>query len=427
MANNSMQTHNPTKPNPIQTTTNQPINLLSVINGREGILSALSDDEYFKNIPPGYRFQPSDKELIFDYLIKKINNEELPRNRIYMVKLYEFNPENLAARFKASGNNEWYFFTPRDKKYKGGSRPNRAAGDGYWKATGADIIIKHNGKEVGYRKSLVYYKGKHPGGTKTNWIMQEFRVKNPPAPVQTTENSMRLDDWVLCKLYKKIRRNRNRKQEANDNTAEVEEEEIQYPNDNTDEVVDEEIQNPHDDTDEVDGEEIQNPTARNYIVALEEPLHRNEAEAPITWTYPQPLNVIPSIRFFNPGESSLSDAIPGVHDIPFNHQAGIPGGHSIPFDHQAGMNSVYIDNFPAPVYMDPSMHPEPQNHILGNRFTCGACPHYPMNHTPMLIPGSQHEQIHGTLWAERNLIHAFDYYCAAIMNEIPGNSPDSDQ
>ncbi|KAI3472443.1 hypothetical protein Pfo_029563 [Paulownia fortunei] len=300
MENNPTQTHNPANPVPIQNIMNQPV------NGGGEILSKLSDDEYFKNIPPGYQFRPNDTELIVDYLIKKINNEELPRNRIYMVKLYEFNPENLAERFKAGGKNEWYFFTPRDKKYRGGSRPNRAAGDGYWKANGGDKPIKHNGEEVGCRKSWVYYQGKPPNGAKTNWIMQEFRVKNPPAPVQTTENSMRLDDWVLCKLYKKI------------------------SNSNTDEVV---------------KEEIQIPKVRNSRVAVEEP---------------QPLNVDSPVRFFSPAPISMA--------------------------------------------MTPPMYPEHQNHILGNGFSSGGDPQYPMNHKPILVPGSQDEQIHGTLEADSSFL-----------------------
>lgn len=75
------------------------------------------------------------------------------------------------------GEKEWYFFSPRDRKYPNGSRPNRTAGSGYWKATGADKPIGHP-KAVGIKKALVFYEGKAPKGEKTNWIMHEYRLAN---------------------------------------------------------------------------------------------------------------------------------------------------------------------------------------------------------------------------------------------------------
>lgn len=89
-----------------------------------------------------------------------------------------FNIENYAVL----GDNEWYFFTPRDRKYPNGDRPNRAAGTGYWKATGADKPIMDNNITVGFRKALVFHQGKPPNGNKTNWIMHEFRVNESPRP-----------------------------------------------------------------------------------------------------------------------------------------------------------------------------------------------------------------------------------------------------
>lgn len=79
------------------------------------------------------------------------------------------------------GEKEWYFFTPRDRKYPNGSRPNRAAGNGYWKATGADKPIrpKESSRHVGIKKALVFYSGKAPKGVKTNWIMHEYRLADP--------------------------------------------------------------------------------------------------------------------------------------------------------------------------------------------------------------------------------------------------------
>lgn len=76
------------------------------------------------------------------------------------------------------GQREWYFFTPRDRKYPNGSRPNRSAGRGYWKATGADKPISPKGctRPLGIKKALVFYHGKAPRGIKTDWIMHEYRL-----------------------------------------------------------------------------------------------------------------------------------------------------------------------------------------------------------------------------------------------------------
>lgn len=88
------------------------------------------------------------------------------------------------------GEKEWYFFSPRDRKYPNGSRPNRAAGTGYWKATGADKPIGHP-KPVGIKKALVFYAGKAPKGDKTNWIMHEYRLADVDRSARK-KNSLRV-------------------------------------------------------------------------------------------------------------------------------------------------------------------------------------------------------------------------------------------
>lgn len=85
----------------------------------------------------------------------------------------------------------WYFFTPREKKYPNGARPRRSAGDGYWKATGSDKDVVHNNVVVGFRKSLVFYRGKPSMGKKTDWMMHEFKV-NDPSPRKQGRNNMRV-------------------------------------------------------------------------------------------------------------------------------------------------------------------------------------------------------------------------------------------
>ena len=76
------------------------------------------------------------------------------------------------------GEQEWYFFSPRDRKYPNGARPNRAATSGYWKATGTDkpILTTYGHHKVGVKKALVFYGGNPPKGVKTNWIMHEYRL-----------------------------------------------------------------------------------------------------------------------------------------------------------------------------------------------------------------------------------------------------------
>ncbi|CAK9156665.1 unnamed protein product [Ilex paraguariensis] len=107
-------------------------------------------------------------------------------------------PEN----YQPSGEREWYFFTPRKRKYKNGDRPNRATVDGYWKATGVDKSISSNDIVVGFKKVLVYYSGKASGGDKTSWIMHEYIAKNGPRRPKGSSD-MRLDDIILCRIYKK--------------------------------------------------------------------------------------------------------------------------------------------------------------------------------------------------------------------------------
>ncbi|XP_066312781.1 NAC domain-containing protein 68-like [Miscanthus floridulus] len=165
--------------------------------------SGRRDAEAELNLPPGFRFHPTDEELVVYYLCRKVARQQLPVPIIAEVDLYKFDPWDLPEK-ALFGRKEWYFFTPRDRKYPNGSRPNRAAGRGYWKATGADkpIAPKGSGRVAGVKKALVFYSGKAPRGVKTDWIMHEYRLADADrAPGK--KGSQKLDEWVLCRLYNK--------------------------------------------------------------------------------------------------------------------------------------------------------------------------------------------------------------------------------
>ncbi|XP_060188953.1 NAC domain-containing protein JA2L-like [Lycium barbarum] len=150
------------------------------------------------SLPPGFRFYPTDEELLVQYLCRKVAGHDFSLRIIGDIDLYKFNPWDLPSK-AIFGEKEWYFFSPRDRKYPNGSRPNRVAGSGYWKATGTDKVITTEGRKVGIKKALVFYIGKAPKGAKTNWIMHEYRLSEPSRKI----GSSRLDDWVLCRIYKK--------------------------------------------------------------------------------------------------------------------------------------------------------------------------------------------------------------------------------
>lgn len=149
-------------------------------------------------IRAGFRFFPTDEELLVQYLCRKVAGHHFPLQIIGEIDLYKFDPWDLPCK-AMFGEKEWYFFSPRDRKYPNGSRPNRVAGCGYWKATGTDKIITTKGRKVGIKKSLVFYEGKAPNGSKTDWIMHEYRLSEP----SRKHGSSKLDEWVLCRIYKK--------------------------------------------------------------------------------------------------------------------------------------------------------------------------------------------------------------------------------
>lgn len=133
--------------------------------------------------------------------------------RIWVIIFFYYVIKKKSA--KASyGEQEWYFFSPRDRKYPNGARPNRAATSGYWKATGTDkpvIASSEGNRKVGVKKALVFYGGKPPKGIKTNWIMHEYRLadnksgggnnnKPPGFIIGGKKNSLRVRILNLCQF-----------------------------------------------------------------------------------------------------------------------------------------------------------------------------------------------------------------------------------
>lgn len=150
---------------------------------------------------PGFRFHPTEEELVGFYLRSMVvGSPRLEVELINVLDLYRYDPWELPAMAFMQGEREWLFFCPRDRKYPNGARPNRVTASGYWKATGTDRQVRraHDAKAIGLKKTLVFYTGKAPRGRKTEWIMNEYRLPQNEQHLRSLKDPVRLIAGSSC-------------------------------------------------------------------------------------------------------------------------------------------------------------------------------------------------------------------------------------
>ncbi|TYG67564.1 hypothetical protein ES288_D05G085900v1 [Gossypium darwinii] len=140
---------------------------------------------------PGFRFSPTDVELISYYLTKKLEGYEKCVEVIPEIEICRYEPWDLPDKSVIKSDNEWFFFCARGRKYPNGSQSRRATEQGYWKATGKERNVKSGSNVIGTKRTLVFHTGRAPKGERTEWIMHEYCM-----------NGKSQDSLVVCRLRK---------------------------------------------------------------------------------------------------------------------------------------------------------------------------------------------------------------------------------
>ncbi|THU68193.1 hypothetical protein C4D60_Mb08t01330 [Musa balbisiana] len=163
------------------------------------------------SLPPGYRFYPTEEELIGFYLRNKLEHrgEDKMEQVVPVAHVHRFDPWQLPTM---SGEpcrrdeEQWFFFCPRQEREAHGGRPTRITASGYWKATGSPThVYSSMNRVMGVKRTMVFYLGRAPNGTKTHWKMNEYRAleESATSTIHSSAAPKSRSEFTLCRIHTK--------------------------------------------------------------------------------------------------------------------------------------------------------------------------------------------------------------------------------
>ncbi|GMH15051.1 hypothetical protein Nepgr_016892 [Nepenthes gracilis] len=146
-------------------------------------------------LPIGFRFRPTDEELLVHYLKRKALSLPLPASVIPDFNVFHSDPWVVPG-------------DPSEKRHffcKMKCSKIIPTSSGYWSFIGKGKQILDSGRNqiVGNRESLAFYQGQYPNGCRTRWAMHEYRLLDSSS---TRNPNGEIEDWVACLIFQRKRK-----------------------------------------------------------------------------------------------------------------------------------------------------------------------------------------------------------------------------
>ncbi|KAL6652439.1 hypothetical protein ACP70R_011364 [Stipagrostis hirtigluma subsp. patula] len=177
-------------------------------NASVGLQQPAADDQT-RCVPwwslPGFRFLPTDLEIVLHYLKHKVLDLELPEHNAVRegLDVYATNAEDITLDIR-NGDKEHlgFFFVRKDHAYTNGCW--YATPGGYWKVRrGGPAAIRHGGRVIAFRTSLDYVRGRAPRGRRTPWSMFVYALNARGHHDLRNLEQPSMNSFVVCKVRKR--------------------------------------------------------------------------------------------------------------------------------------------------------------------------------------------------------------------------------
>ncbi|KAJ3708534.1 hypothetical protein LUZ61_012239 [Rhynchospora tenuis] len=188
-------------PSKSQSTQHKPILLayISSVRFQKMERQGMKPNERKMRLLPGFRFDPTDQELLLYYLKPKVLSLPLPAGVIPEINFKKYDPWDLPG----VGHGERYFFNLLEANYRG-NKMHRFTSSVYWKVTGKDRSVRtsQSNRPIGTKRVLTFYIGRLARGSQTNWIMHEYCLTESNS-IGTYKKSNATNEWTVCRIFEK--------------------------------------------------------------------------------------------------------------------------------------------------------------------------------------------------------------------------------